>query len=582
MWSLFAFITIHQLAQEQREYAKLINISGKQRMLSQRSALISSAMEHNSSSYYVLELQKTIDALQANHAYILSHIPSDKIASLYYDEPHSINKKIKAYIEFLELHKTKAKLGDHDDIYLKSSDVLRHLDYAVSVFQSESIVFVNRFDALEKFILGGSLLTIILEAIFLVLPILRRNEAYVSEIERKRRDFDAILSTSKDGIALLDLEAKFTFANSAYLEMVGYTMDELRGQSYAKLCPQNCFFDFLKSIDETIKNGYIENAEKICMTKENKKLILSVSMALMPDLQRLVVSTKNITETKRLERQNLEYIKLVDENIITSSTDLLGTITYVSDAFCKISEFSRDELIGTNHRIARHPDTSKEIFRAMWATIKNDKTWDGEIKNITKSGSFYWVKTMIYPIYDENGKKCGYTAIRQNITDKKLIEEISVTDRLTGLYNRFKLDELFAIEFEKATRYKRIFSIILIDVDHFKSVNDLYGHQAGDRVLTEVAKILRDSVRKSDVIGRWGGEEFLIITPETDANEAMSLANKLRKIVEGHSFEGVGSKTISLGVTSYLTGDKMEDIFKRADEALYIAKNTGRNKSESR
>jgi diguanylate cyclase (GGDEF)-like protein len=158
------------------------------------------------------------------------------------------------------------------------------------------------------------------------------------------------------------------------------------------------------------------------------------------------------------------------------------------------------------------------------------------------------------------------------------LKRLSITDRLTGLYNRNKLDEVLNYEYERATRYDCSFSLIIIDIDHFKSVNDTYGHHVGDTVLIEFSKILHNTIRKIDTVGRWGGEEFVIICPDTLIEGAVSVAEKTRKKVESHVFPIVNHKTISLGVAAYKKNETIDDIIKRADENLYCAKNNGRNK----
>jgi diguanylate cyclase (GGDEF)-like protein len=158
------------------------------------------------------------------------------------------------------------------------------------------------------------------------------------------------------------------------------------------------------------------------------------------------------------------------------------------------------------------------------------------------------------------------------------LERIAVTDRLTGLYNRTKLDEVFANELARVERYGESVAIILADIDHFKSVNDTYGHQVGDSVLVEFAATLRKLTRETDTAGRWGGEEFLVICPHLDLDGARILAERIRAAVAGHSFSVVGQKTCSFGVASYRPGDTADTMVKRADEALYEAKQHGRDR----
>lgn len=170
--------------------------------------------------------------------------------------------------------------------------------------------------------------------------------------------------------------------------------------------------------------------------------------------------------------------------------------------------------------------------------------------------------------------------ISEKEREARKFENISVTDFLTGLYNRHKLDEVLEAECQRSRRFGHPFSVILMDVDYFKKVNDTYGHQAGDRVLEELAGIIKENIRETDVAGRWGGEEFMIICPETGIEGAADLAEFLRRKVEKHPFPKVGSKTASFGVGECRNGDEAAQTVARADEALYAAKGAGRNRVE--
>ncbi|MFO7814202.1 MAG: GGDEF domain-containing protein [Halanaerobiales bacterium] len=161
------------------------------------------------------------------------------------------------------------------------------------------------------------------------------------------------------------------------------------------------------------------------------------------------------------------------------------------------------------------------------------------------------------------------------------LKEISDQDKLTGIYNRRKLDDILKDIHNESQRYNNDFSIILLDLDHFKEVNDNYGHQTGDEVLKEVSSLLLDKIRKVDYCGRWGGEEFLIILPETDLDSAVILAERLRGEIEDYEFTKVGNITSSFGVASYLENKDIREIIKAADDALYKAKEEGRNRVET-
>ena len=162
------------------------------------------------------------------------------------------------------------------------------------------------------------------------------------------------------------------------------------------------------------------------------------------------------------------------------------------------------------------------------------------------------------------------------------LQKLSYSDSLTGIYNRYMFLRQAEKEFERYKRYGSVFSITMIDIDHFKKVNDTYGHSEGDFVLREVTRIINDNLRKTDVFARWGGEEFIVMMPETRSDGAYSAAEKLRAAIACHQFGMVGRVTISLGVAMIGEQDKsLELLISRADEKLYEAKRAGRNRTET-
>ncbi len=178
------------------------------------------------------------------------------------------------------------------------------------------------------------------------------------------------------------------------------------------------------------------------------------------------------------------------------------------------------------------------------------------------------------------------TQLNQKLTDAHLqleeksreLEFLSITDRLTGLYNRFKIDKTVSYEWARVQRYEQSLSLIMLDLDHFKSVNDNFGHQQGDVVLCAVAECLRTRVRQADVVGRWGGEEFMIVCPATSLSEAQVLAEALRAEIEQIDLTPIPVQTASFGVATFHDGDDSSDTLRRADKALYRAKELGRNR----
>ena len=329
---------------------------------------------------------------------------------------------------------------------------------------------------------------------------------------------------------------------------------------------------------DSINNNWISvNYEKIV----NYEKVLIAGMVFL--LIIFIISLKN-RQINNINSQMKKYIKIVDENVLTSSTDLDGNITYASEAFCEISGYTKDELIGQNHRIIRHSDMKESTYKELWETITSGKTWKGEIKNKKKNGDYYWVKASISPVFDNKEEIISYTAVREDITDKKIIEEISITDGLTNIYNRRYFDEIFPKIINEAKRKNELVAFVFMDIDHFKQYNDNYGHQKGDEVLINFAACLKQSLhRSSDYTFRLGGEEFAVVYQMETKEKAVEFANNLRKNIENlkieHKYSSVSSYiTASMGLICKNANEiVIDEIYKQADDLLYQAKRSGRN-----
>jgi diguanylate cyclase (GGDEF)-like protein len=213
----------------------------------------------------------------------------------------------------------------------------------------------------------------------------------------------------------------------------------------------------------------------------------------------------------------------------------------------------------------------------IYSTITEGKPWHGRIKNRKKDKESYWVDAYIEPIFDD-GIIIGYQAVRQNITDEALFETMAKIDPLTGLYNRNSIEEFTQLFIDEAQRYQIPFSIIMVDLDDFKQINDVYGHPVGDEVLKRLSVLFQDLIRSSDRLGRWGGEEFLILLPQTTYLQAKELAERLRFGFSSHKFEEIGYKTASFGVALLEAEDTIESLIVKADKALYDSKRLGKNR----
>jgi diguanylate cyclase (GGDEF)-like protein/PAS domain S-box-containing protein len=270
-------------------------------------------------------------------------------------------------------------------------------------------------------------------------------------------------------------------------------------------------------------------------------------------------------------------------------TDLSGSIEWVNPAFCELTGYTRVELVGGNPRLLKSGMHDAAFYEEMWKSLKSGRSWRGEIVNRRKDGRLIDEELIIAPVRDAKGSTHHYIAIKQNISERKRMEDElrlqAATDALTGMANR---REFFSRAESELARIKRgkagMAAIIMVDIDHFKRVNDTYGHAVGDVVLRHLADTVTGSLRRSDFSGRIGGEEFALMLPETSVEQGVQFAERLRVELEQSKVTteaGDISYTASFGLALMSAEDASLDVaLARADEALYRAKGAGRNRVE--
>lgn len=268
-------------------------------------------------------------------------------------------------------------------------------------------------------------------------------------------------------------------------------------------------------------------------------------------------------------------------------TDRDAHIEYVNQAFVAMSGFGAGEVHGRTPTILKSGSTSTEIYQQLWQTILDGRDWRGEILNRCKDGSLSWQDVAIAPVFDPDRKITHFVAIHTDITQRKQMEEelhrLAVTDALTGVANRRRLIEVGNQELQRARRNGAPVCVLMLDIDHFKNINDTFGHPAGDAVLKEFARICASTLRNVDTVGRLGGEEFAVVLPMADKAGALQLAERLRAcvaqcVVKTDSAEAIRF-TVSIGVAQAAgDGADFDALLAQADQALYLAKNTGRNR----
>jgi diguanylate cyclase (GGDEF)-like protein/PAS domain S-box-containing protein len=196
----------------------------------------------------------------------------------------------------------------------------------------------------------------------------------------------------------------------------------------------------------------------------------------------------------------------------------------------------------------------------------------------TKSAKIFSININILSIEEGEVYVATFSDVTELERKSKTFEEKASNDALTGIYNKDKFYEILSTEVELAKKYKNDLSVIFFDIDHFKKINDTYGHQAGDNVLQELAGIIKINIRKSDIFSRWGGEEFIVLLPQINLEDTLLVGEKFRKRIQQNKFSDVRKVTCSFGITTLSANDTVEKLIKRADKALYKAKETGRNR----
>ena len=302
-------------------------------------------------------------------------------------------------------------------------------------------------------------------------------------------------------------------------------------------------------------------------------------------LDRVYGTVLNIGKLRAKQREVERSLALIDQYISYYCIDLEGNIVSLSNAFANMIGYKKEELEGKNQKILMDDETPDSFYQKLWWTISKDEVFIGEVKSRKKDTTLLWLQLKILPLYDDEHIKNGYMVIEQDITDKKIIEELSVTDSLTKLYNRRYFTAIFPKELARAKRENSKIAFVMLDVDNFKLYNDTYGHPAGDTALSKIAELLKEfASRGSDTAFRMGGEEFALIL---QFNKEKELREHLQRLIQGvenlailHANNNASKYvTISAGAVCIPQESMLnhEELYKVADELLYKAKNNGRN-----
>ena len=303
-------------------------------------------------------------------------------------------------------------------------------------------------------------------------------------------------------------------------------------------------------------------------------------------------TVRDITQLHEAEvelQQSEQRHRLLAENawdvIWTMALD--GTITYVSPAVERVRGFTPGEAMSQSLEEIHPPESADSVrayYERLFAAIAagtDPPVFRGEHEYYRKDGSIMTGELQVIPHVDADGRVVQILGVTRDVSERRQFEaelrRLAVTDEVTGLWNRRHGEELLAAELADARAAGRPMALLMLDIDHFKSINDRHGHQGGDDALVEVSRRLRDSLPGTDMVSRWGGDEFVVLLRDCRIDEGLTVADKIRGRIADTAFESFGLMTVSVGAAELQPGDDLDTWLARADEALYKAKRSGRN-----
>lgn len=466
---------------------------------------------------------------------------------------------------------------------------------SMETFQKQFKYFGSKaYDIIPQSLSVGDKLTFDFSDIFDSMN--KQIEHSIKKFTESYENFEMIFRNIPDATAIISMaDRKVIAVNQTFLEITGLIEEEVINQHVNILQLGMSDAAFADAYDEFVQRKYYKNIETIYKNKLNEDSFWNISLKIITigGADCMLTVIRDVTAIKELEkklRESEERHRLLIDNAgdIISTVNLKGEFTYISPSVEKITGYTVDEVM--NHYLDINyflPDALKVMKKTLEIVnrmVKNGQHFDAvrfEQRQLRKDGTSIFTDTIMSGIYDEENQFKEILGVTRDITEKvRLRDEIiklSETDKLTQLYNRYKLDDALEREFKRSKRTQSPFAVILLDIDNFKQVNDIFGHQAGDIILKELAGVLKKSIRTTDIVGRWGGEEFIFILPDTNETGAMLLAEKIRTRISATHFTHPEKITGSLGVSVYRGDSAVATIISRADQALYTAKHHGRN-----
>lgn len=376
-------------------------------------------------------------------------------------------------------------------------------------------------------------------------------------------------------------------ANPAFCKMTGYALEELQGRTLKILQGPQTDATVIERLRGCLKEHRYFEGTTVNYRKDGACYVVRWNISPVRDesgtVTHFVSVQQDLTEYVRAERENRLLARALDASSDpVLLTDAKGEIIFTNSAFAGLTGYSSQEIKGQTPALLRSGELDPSFYDALHDALSSGKDFRGTFINRRKDGSLYYAEQSIAPIRDEHGQITHYVSVSKDISDRVANEQSllhdATHDKLTDLYNRHFGEKLLNQAHAEASAHTGLLSLLVCDIDHFKSINDRYGHLAGDRALRDFAHILKSTVRGTDAVIRWGGEEFVVVLKGCPLPAAMDLAERIRAKLHNYHDAEVDKVTVSIGVSHLNPDETLESFFNRGDAALYDAKHQGRDR----
>lgn len=402
--------------------------------------------------------------------------------------------------------------------------------------------------------------------------------------------FERLFETSVNELYIFNPESfRFVVVNRAATSNLGYSYRELEAMTIFDINPQ-LDAETLREIIKGLMHGKQERVvlNTVHRRKDGSLYYVEAYLQLFEyrRSQYCMMFAVDVTERKKVEDEldesRKQYVELAQEAPIgILKCDVEGNIVYINKKALEILGSPGVEETSSINFLTFPLLVEAGLSQKLKECMENNLSQTVEKSYTSKSGKSIWLRTHIKPLLNKDGMVKGAQIIMDDITEKKEMErqlyEMSITDPLTNAYNFRYFTKKLEEEILRAQRYGESFTLIMFDIDRFKSFNDSFGHQVGDLILKATVDMVKGRIRRTDTLARWGGEEFIILLPNTKLEDAVKLAEELRQKLMQLKVGNDDSLTASFGVVEYQEGDTADSIVKRADAMMYRAKNDGRN-----